>query len=588
MAGLSTQSFRAFPSKKTHSEIDLRQELINTIDGSYPEIAKGRDGLLRKMRRNSLNKLIPCDCVDPVTHEPDRDSFCPLCIKSGTFIPTIHGAKQIQEIIPGEYVLAGDGNYHLVTNTSGKLYHGNIVSIYFRGRGNIPLEATEDHKIFVFRPDQLCYHKKYLNKLCHTQLCGNTHCKLQGKSFSPKIIEMQADQIRPGDYIVMPKPKYNPEKVITNLEIKWEKYLSAKGKDPLPIANNINIDKDLMYFLGFYVAEGSGCSVSRKTRTVVFSLHEKEYDIGQKLIQISEQKFGISGKIEHTKTGKGIKVSICNAVLSRWLHDICGRYSDFKKSPYFIWRILPELQQEYIKAFMLGDGHRDAQDWQSSRVVSRQLIEEIYILATMNNFFPSIRFQPAYISSDGNNHKDSWSIEWLDTQQESLKEQPPKWRWHFEQNEYIFMQVKEIRTKFEQCVVYDLSVEKEHSFVANGVLVHNCYSEGYLWDETPLRFYKVIVSDQKDFIQEEFRSMGTDKIPLVNFYLEYNVPITEDDKIVELALDIEGTVLLPKRRSAIYRINSLADLRSDYGRLEYWKAKTVKEDVKYLNHPSWK
>lgn len=65
------------------SEIDLREEMYSLLYGSGSEIAKGRKGILRRMRRDHNNNLILCDCVDPVTHEPDKDHFCPKCWGEG-------------------------------------------------------------------------------------------------------------------------------------------------------------------------------------------------------------------------------------------------------------------------------------------------------------------------------------------------------------------------------------------------------------------------------------------------------------------------------------------------------------------------
>lgn len=65
------------------SEPDMRQELINTLEGKSPEIAKGQPILLRKMRRDTEGRLIPCPCIDPVTKEPDKDRFCPVCFGEG-------------------------------------------------------------------------------------------------------------------------------------------------------------------------------------------------------------------------------------------------------------------------------------------------------------------------------------------------------------------------------------------------------------------------------------------------------------------------------------------------------------------------
>lgn len=62
------------------SEPDLRQELINTLEGAYPEVAKGKPAYLRKMRKDTSGVLIKCVCVDPTTGEPDKDDYCPFSL----------------------------------------------------------------------------------------------------------------------------------------------------------------------------------------------------------------------------------------------------------------------------------------------------------------------------------------------------------------------------------------------------------------------------------------------------------------------------------------------------------------------------
>lgn len=60
-------------------ELDLRQEMREFLHGSTGEIAKGRTGLLRRMRTNSDGEKIKCPCRDTVTDEPDRDYYCRTC-----------------------------------------------------------------------------------------------------------------------------------------------------------------------------------------------------------------------------------------------------------------------------------------------------------------------------------------------------------------------------------------------------------------------------------------------------------------------------------------------------------------------------
>lgn len=80
-----TATINYYGSASSNTEPDMRQELINTLDGSLPEVAKGQPGLLRVMNRDSNNNLIPCACVDSATHEPDKDRFCAFCFGTGYY-----------------------------------------------------------------------------------------------------------------------------------------------------------------------------------------------------------------------------------------------------------------------------------------------------------------------------------------------------------------------------------------------------------------------------------------------------------------------------------------------------------------------
>ena len=67
------------------TEISLRDELIKTLEGSFPEIAKKQTGLLRIMRRDTTGKLLNCPCRNKVTNEPDKDGYCPICLGEGYY-----------------------------------------------------------------------------------------------------------------------------------------------------------------------------------------------------------------------------------------------------------------------------------------------------------------------------------------------------------------------------------------------------------------------------------------------------------------------------------------------------------------------
>jgi hypothetical protein len=63
----------------SQSEINLREEMNNFLDGLYPEIAKKQPAVLRRMRRTATGALIECACIDASTKEADKSSWCPFC-----------------------------------------------------------------------------------------------------------------------------------------------------------------------------------------------------------------------------------------------------------------------------------------------------------------------------------------------------------------------------------------------------------------------------------------------------------------------------------------------------------------------------
>jgi hypothetical protein len=66
-------------------ELNLRTEVHKILYGSSEETAKGRVGLIRRMRRGSDGHLIRCECVDPITDEHVQDRYCASCHGMGYY-----------------------------------------------------------------------------------------------------------------------------------------------------------------------------------------------------------------------------------------------------------------------------------------------------------------------------------------------------------------------------------------------------------------------------------------------------------------------------------------------------------------------
>ena len=86
-------------------EPSMRAELFRTLDGDMLETPKARPALIRKARLDIHGNPIVCVCVNPDTHEPDRDTYCPFCVTSDTLVRTSNGLKEMIDIQVGDLVM---------------------------------------------------------------------------------------------------------------------------------------------------------------------------------------------------------------------------------------------------------------------------------------------------------------------------------------------------------------------------------------------------------------------------------------------------------------------------------------------------
>ena len=111
-----------------------------------------------------------------------------------------------------------------------------------------------------------------------------------------------------------------------------------------------------------------------------------------------------------------------------------------------------------------------------------------------------------------------------------------------------------------------------------------CHGEGYLWDETYIKVYKVLLkSDVGNVYREVMKAPGLQNSSMSVFFCKSLVDITQKDRIIELSLDAEGEVSTPFKRRALHKIVAAVDYRADNGRLEYWKLDCYEEKRKFLN-----
>jgi hypothetical protein len=71
------------PFENVSNELNLRKEIESFMMGGNGETPKASKFVLRIMRRNADESLVPCQCLSTMTKEPDQEHQCPYCLGEG-------------------------------------------------------------------------------------------------------------------------------------------------------------------------------------------------------------------------------------------------------------------------------------------------------------------------------------------------------------------------------------------------------------------------------------------------------------------------------------------------------------------------
>ncbi len=163
-------------------------------------------------------------------------------------------------------------------------------------------------------------------------------------------------------------------------------YLSTTSSHKIPTFLEIN--KELMWFLGLYISEG--WLYNYKSYGVCFSLNKNEHNLMEEIKRSSKKCFNSEIYIEKDKDN-AVKVKVDGLILYLIMKEVLkvSEGAKTKSVPEFIFNISKELQQEFIKAWNAGD---------YSTTASKDLANDISYLALFNQDIAAFYKSKAKIS----------------------------------------------------------------------------------------------------------------------------------------------------------------------------------------------
>lgn len=351
----------------------------------------------------------------------------PDCFVAGTLVLTDKGFKPIEDILVGDNVLTHKGRWRKVKKT----WKQTSQTVEVRGYGHYGLITTPGHGFY------------------------SKHITTRYPSVDKETGK------RPGPKRTIVENPYWPE--AANMEGKLWATPRTFPAGSIPICSGIEFSEDFFYFLGRWLGDGS---INKGDVEICAGLAEAE--LVEKIFTNKPLRNAKGEEIKFRKVDRVTTIAFiwgC-APLVRWLEKETSRLCENKKLP--IWCL--SMQESWRKPLL--DGYVDADGYNSKlrtsvSSVSKQLAIGARLLATSLGHSASMYHEkggPCEIQGRAMVARDRYSVEWTrDPQRETT----------FTDQTHQFTPVREV-TDAGQRQVFCLQVDEDESFIADGIVVHNC------------------------------------------------------------------------------------------------------------------
>ena len=376
-----------------------------------------------------------------------QSGFHDDCLKGETLIKTSTGYKEIKYVKSGDLVLTHKNRYKKVEACIKKPFNGYWYKMKFNGQ--LLLESSYNHPIYCATGK----HKK-TDRYVRKKDIGH------GIGVSELIGYNNRKWVLP-EHI---KKSYHSVSIIEKL--KDCKNIVIEGCDNIRGKNEkkkvkIIIDKNFSKFLGLFLAEGN-CRKESNQMSIAFN--ENDIELMHKIMKYLDML-----NINHSE--RWIKNRHCRTIMfvSKTLYSLMSKCYDKNKEkvfPEFAFSLGKELKNA-LKYWIIGDGWEDKTKSYDviGATTSKKLALAMRDIAWSSGFYATIHKRKSI--RYGKRNKDQYyvNIKYSLNKQQHLSKN--------NENEYIG-KIRNIEHNNYNGYVYNLQIKDDRSFIADGIVVHNC------------------------------------------------------------------------------------------------------------------
>ena len=355
------------------------------------------------------------------------------CFAAGTPISTSLGPKPIEQVVPGDLVLTHAGRFRKVLATARRHSAVNRIKIH-----RMPVMFASDEHPFL-TPDGWVPVRdlagRYVRLGRPTEVVSKTHIEFAG--------EVEGDLV------------YRNKTGQSDISKQRHLQLGTRSLQIEPVRARVQLDESIGWFLGMYLAEGE---INPELRAVRFTLGLDEEAYANRLTTILKDRFGVGAEITHVIDAptSWLTVRAHSKILCEWIVAEFNRGFAGKKLPSWIHATPTEFRAGLLRGVADGDGTRVNVN-QTPVVLSNEgLVRQLFELAVELGHMPCLK--AVYVPENAT--EAPWSF--------TLGGEPM----YVRDGAYL---VESVEPMAGETTVFNLEVEEDNTYVANGIIVHNCF-----------------------------------------------------------------------------------------------------------------
>ncbi|MFA0752008.1 MAG: hypothetical protein SLRJCFUN_002411, partial [Candidatus Fervidibacter sp.] len=394
------------------------------------------------------------------------------CFPAGTKVLTREGFKPIETVRAGEEVLTHRNRFRKVTHVIAREVDEPLCELHLWYLNDAPIRCTQDHLF-------LCLEGERVKWVPAAAITPRHYVKVGRIDEELHISELDISEF----VSHLPIEEDEGERLYTAVA-----YVGGNGAVGVAqskrVRRKIGVDERFGLWLGYFVAEGGA-----NENSVYFTFSKDEPDYAEEVAALTEELFGVSANIQWREGQEGhwLRVWVNSNLLAAFIHRFfpCGVRAYEKQLPSWFLMLPKSVQRAFIAGLFRGDGIEEGEGY-CLCLANPTLIRQVWLILLRLGVLASLRWETPspYTKNPAmrlgiHSRPFVYALQrWLsgDFDFEMPPMETPMNHFYRVKDGELFVKVKSVHlTERRREVVYDLTVEDDHSFVAEFVCAHNCF-----------------------------------------------------------------------------------------------------------------